>query len=145
MSSAKLISQPSTDDGTFGELVTDSGLRLATGELPWKNNDHGKSCIPAGIYRCHWIRSPKHGWCYQIMDVPGRSMIEIHSANFMGDVDKGKVSQLLGCVALGLSVGELAPSPVQEAQMAVLHSKDAITAFDNDMNGADFMLKIERL
>jgi hypothetical protein len=78
------------------------------------------------------------------MDVPGRDMIEIHSANFMGDVDQGKVSQLLGCIALGLSIGELTPSPNQEAQTAVLHSKDAIATFDDALQTRDFMLTIER-
>jgi len=144
MRTAVMKTKPSTDDGTFGLIVLDDGLSFATGELPWKNNDHGKSCIPAGTYRCHWIRSPKHGWCYQVMDVPGRDMIEIHSANFMGDVDRGKVSQLLGCIALGLSIGELTPSPNQEAQTAVLHSKDAIATFDDALQTRDFMLTIER-
>lgn len=138
MRSAQLISDPSTDDGTFGVLTLDNGLAFHTGELPWKDNASGVSCIPAGTYRCEWINSPKHGECYQITGVHGRSMIEIHSANFMGDTSKGKHSQLLGCVALGKGLGEL------EGQMAVLQSKVAVREFEAEMQKEPFILSVIR-
>jgi len=144
MRTATLRSQPSANDGTFGHLVLDDGSTFMTGELPWKNNDHGTSCIPEGTYTLHWINSQKHGWCYQVMNVPFRDMIEIHSANFMGDTTFGKASQLLGCIALGDSIGELSPSPTKEPQMAVLHSKDAIKRFDDNLQGEDCLLLIQR-
>jgi len=77
------------------------------------------------------------------MDVPDRSMIEIHAANFMGDINKINpstdshyISQLLGCIALGRSVGVL------DGQMAILKSKETIADFDRRMGGNDFTLEI---
>ena len=72
-------------------------------------------------------------------------MCEIHSANFMGDPSKGKVDQLLGCIALGMALGRLEPVPGSEVfQMAVLRSKDAIKDFDDNLNGDDLELTIFR-
>ena len=64
-------------------------------------------------------------------------MIEIHSANFAGDASKGYISQLLGCIALGLSVGVL------NGQLAVLNSKGAIADFEAKQNKEDFQLTIK--
>lgn len=127
-----------SDYGTFGIFTLDDGTSWHSGELPWNDNEHGTSCIPAGTYRCTWINSPKHGECYQVLDVPGRSMIEIHSANFMGATSKGYACQLLGCIALGKSVGHLEG----REQTALLQSRVAISEFENNMNQADFELTI---
>lgn len=62
-------------------------------ELPWLNNKVGASAIPKGEYRLLHRRSPKYGDHLHILDVPGRSYILIHPANF--------VSQLRGCIAVG--------------------------------------------
>lgn len=126
----------STDDGTFGTFVLDDGISFVSGELPWKENKSRISCIPSGVYICKWINSPKHGPCYQVMDVPHRDMIQIHSANFMGDVSLGKIAQLLGCIALGKSAGVL------QGQMAVLSSKVAISEFEKNLKEEDFELTI---
>ena len=136
MRNATLFRNPSTEDGTFGVILLDDHVSFSTGELPWKDNQAGVSCIPVGTYLCKWITSPRHGECYQITGVPFRDMIEIHSANFMGDTTKGKLSQLLGCVALGKSVGWL------EGQTAVLASKQAIQEFENNLQQEDFELTI---
>ncbi len=126
----------STDQGTIGLFVHEDGTSFYSLELPWRNNDHGISCIPVGTYVCHWIHSPKHGECYQVMDVQGRDMIEIHSANFAGDTSKGFATQLLGCIALGTSIGIL------DKQLAVLNSKGAIAAFEKKQAEQDFQLTI---
>src|SRR5690349_18869896 len=77
--------------------IVDAALKLifsfVTIELPWRNNQQGISCIPKGIYTVKKFMSLKHGLCFLIMDVPGRSMCEIHAANFS--------RQLLGCIAPG--------------------------------------------
>jgi hypothetical protein len=62
-------------------------------ELPWKNNERRVSCIPAGTYPIKKHRSPKFGNSFWIKDVPNRSEILIHPANY--------VRQLLGCIAVG--------------------------------------------
>lgn len=126
-----------SDEGVFGELVTDTGYYCATGELPWQDNATGKSCIPSGVYRCTWRASPKHGMCYHVEDVPGRTDIQIHAANWMGDVARGKRCQLLGCIAPGKAVGLL------EGQKAVLGSRDALKALEKDLEHAEFKLTIK--
>lgn len=133
---AVLTRVPSTDQGTLGNFVLEDGTTFYSIELPWQNNNRGMSSIPPGIYTCHWIKSPKHGECYQVMNVPERDMIEIHSANFAGDTSKGYISQLLGCIALGSSIGIL------NGQLAVLNSKGAIATFEDKQAQQDFQLTI---
>lgn len=132
-----LTRAPCTDQGTFGTFALEDGATFYSLELPWRNNDRGTSSIPPGVYNCHWINSPKHGECYLIMNVPNRDMIEIHSANFAGDANKGYVSQLLGCIALGMSIGIL------NGQLAVLNSKGAINTFETRQDKQDFQLTIK--
>jgi hypothetical protein len=62
-------------------------------ELPWKNNEKYISCIPLGEYVAYKHYSPKFGDTLWIQDVPNRSEILIHPANFHSD--------LLGCVGIG--------------------------------------------
>lgn len=139
---ALLTRSPSTDQGTFGILKLDDGTVFHSLELPWKNNEHNFSCIPAGTYTCKWVQSPKHGECYLVTGVPDRQAIEIHSANFAGDVEKGYQSQLLGCIALGLTIGPLeVPGPIHQ-QLAVLQSKVAIAQFETKQAQQDFQLTI---
>ena len=71
-----------------------------------------------------------------MQDVPNRSMVEIHSANFAGDESKGLHCQLLGCIALGKSIGIL------EDQQALLNSKVAVKEFMDILNGEVFELTI---
>ena len=137
MRTVTLVRTSAGDEGTFGMLMVDGGLTLHTLELPWRENLSGKSCVPPGTYVARWLESPKHGMCYHLVDVPGRSQVEIHSANWAGDVDKGFKCQLLGCIALGESVGVL------EGQQAVLSSKDAVDAFNKEMAGDTFSLVIQ--
>ena len=139
---ATLTRKPSTDDGTFGALLTDTSDVFYSLELPWRDNAPQFSCIPTGKYILKWIDSPKHGMCYQVTNVPERSMVEVHSANFAGDAKLGKFSQLLGCIALGKSTGVLA-TPSGISQQAVLSSKTAIAEFDAIYNTEDIELVIQ--
>lgn len=126
----------STEAGTFGVLTTDSMQEWHTGECPWRNNIPFKSCIPEGTYRCSWLPSDKRGECYHVLGVPARSGIEIHTANFVGDKDKGYKSSVVGCIALGQDVGQYG------GQKALLKSRDAIAEFHKEMNFMDFELVI---
>lgn len=136
MRNATLTRMETGDEGTFGKFCLDDGYVCRSGELPWRDNQTGQSCIPVGTYTCSLINSPKHGPCYLLHDVPNRGDVEIHSANWMGDKSKGLQCQLLGCIALGEQLGEL------EGQRAVLASKDAITEFMKRMAGEPFNLTI---
>lgn len=122
--------------GTFGRVFTD-GYTCLSGELPVRENRTSESCIPAGVYLCTWRKSVKqHGMCYHLENVPGRSDILIHSANWMGDLRMGYRSQLEGCIALGLALGYL------NGQRAILQSKSAIAEFADQMKKESFELTI---
>lgn len=127
----------SGDDGTFGEIYTHSGARYSTGELPWHDDKPDVSCIPLGEYLVEWAFSEKHGMCYHIRNVLRRSNVEIHAANWFGDVSKGLKCQLLGCIAIGLSTGIL------EGQKAVISSDIGLSRFEADMSRAPFKLSIK--
>lgn len=136
MRQVQLQRTETSDQGTFGKLITDCGSEYCAGELPERNNQSGISCIPAGTYYCLWQFSPKHGLCYHVLDVPGRSDIEIHVANFVGDVNKGLKSDLLGCITLGMSIGIL------DGQKAIISSRGAVSRFQGDMLLEEFQLVI---
>ena len=129
----RLIRKPSTPHGTFGQFVG-FDFDFVSLEKPWVDldgNGHGdpqKSCITAGTYTCVWQESPKWGPCYEVANVPERTRILIHPANWE--------SQLLGCIALGKGRGVLNGRP------AITQSRDAIKEFHDHMRQADFMLHI---
>ena len=125
------------DYGVFGVFELDDGTIFASGELPWRDNQHGISCIPTGAYICKQIDSPKHGKCYEVMNVPDRSMVEIHPANFCGDTLLGYKSDLLGCIGMGKGIG------VIEGQKALISSRLAVSQFEANLNGSDFELTIQ--
>lgn len=119
--------------GTFGTL-TGLDFDFHSLEKPWVDldgNGHGdpqKSCITAGTYSCEWRESPKYGWCYEVTNVPGRSHILIHPANWE--------HQLLGCIALGKGRGVLNGKP------AITQSRGAIKEFHAAMKEQPFTLEI---
>lgn len=67
-------------------------------ELPWKDNQRNISCIPAGDYWLVKRKANENGSRFnyphfEVMNVPGRSGIKMHVANY--------VTQLKGCLAPG--------------------------------------------
>lgn len=124
------------DSGTFG-VVAFGGLTFQSGELPERGNDPGLSCIPPGVYMCHVAYSPHFQRdLYHVQDVPGRSDILIHPANYMGDRSKGLKCELLGCIALGSKTVKL------DGQEAVVESRYSVQRFMELMNDADFELEV---
>lgn len=125
-----------SDEGVRGKLHLPSGRSFCTLELPWRDNRRKKSCIPTGSYKCSWIRSPKFGPCYQVLDVPKRDGILFHNGNYAGDVDKGFKSHSEGCILIGDNHGILS------GQRAVLGSVAARAFFERLMNTESFNLNI---
>jgi hypothetical protein len=81
---------------TGGHLFVDGKRECYTIELPWRDNQPGASCIPEGEYPISIYYSEKHKREVMLLhDVPGRSMVEIHIANYPAD--------LLGCIGVGMS------------------------------------------
>ena len=84
--------------------------------------------------------------CYQITNVINRDAIEIHAANWMADkaLCPPKTSQLLGCLALGKSIGQMAAHPDAPMQTSLFKSGQAIAEFNANMKGEDFELTVIR-
>jgi hypothetical protein len=69
-------------------------LSLVTLEPPWKDNQPGVSCIPAGVYQVTITLSPRFGRLMpHLLNVPGRTEIECHYGNTVSDTE--------GCILLG--------------------------------------------
>ncbi len=137
---AVLCRSPSTDEGTFGVLAF-GGQVVRSLELPWRNNTRQKSCIPAGIYRCAIVQSPKFGRVYEVKNVPGRSAVLIHSANFAGDADLGYTTHLQGCIAPCEQVGFM-KNAAGRMQRAGLVSRPAVSRLMSWAAGQPFELEI---
>lgn len=136
MRRATLTRTGTGDEGTFGRLVTDTGLVCFTGELPWRGNAKGRSCIPPGVYRCIWGPSASFGTCYHVTRVPGRSAILIHAANFVGDTTKGFQCEVAGCIAVGTGIEP------RGRQRALVHSRQALLALETALGREPFELTI---
>ena len=142
MRKALILRNESSEQGTQGLLITDTGKRWFTLELPWLNNKQGKSSIPlkqmpAGIYKVLWTLSPRlKKYTYEIIDVEGRGGIRMHSGNFAGSTPKYKTHSL-GCPLLGTRIG------LMNNQLAIFGSKIAVMQFEKEMNKQSFLLEIK--
>lgn len=100
-------------------------------ELGWHENKNSVSCIPSGRYLCKWTLSPHlKKFTYEIMNVPSRAGIRIHSANYF--------YQLLGCVALGDAHKDIN----LDNHLDVIHSGNSVDKFNAMMDKQDFMLTV---
>lgn len=126
-----------TDQGTQGVLILPSGVFCNTLELPWRDNKQRISCIPCGEYDVAIRQSPKFGKIYEVRFVPGRSYILTHSGNLAGDVAKGFLSHVDGCILLGSRWG------VINKQLAILNSRPTVRKFMTELENAPFRLLVE--
>lgn len=99
-----LLTRTYQGSNTLGQIdvISDHGDIVETYfslELPWKDNKRRESCIPLGTYKVKKHVSPKFGKCFWIQDVPNRSEILIHPANYR--------RQLLGCIAPGMNHADI--------------------------------------
>lgn len=79
-------------EGTNG-ILRQNGIALChTIELPWKENQHGISCIPEGEYVLAKRYSKKFGRHLLVQGVENRSQILVHPAN-------DALKELKGCIA----------------------------------------------
>lgn len=117
------------DDGSYGVLIYEKIPFLVTLERSWKDNARGISSIPEGTYLVRRVVTPKHGNTWQVMNVPGRDSILMHTGNSEIDTE--------GCIVVGMQFGKVdATDPdtgKTESQPAVLRSKDAYALFDTFM------------
>jgi hypothetical protein len=69
-----------------------------------------KSCIPEGVYQAEKYSSPKYPDVWELKDVPERTHILIHAANWAKDVQ--------GCIGPGME---------WDGAWGVSHSQNAMT------------------
>lgn len=102
-----------SEAGTFGMFVPDSLIPFGVSlELPPRDNEQNRSCIPAGTYRCEPFYSPSMRMkVYLLKDVPGREGILIHPGNIM--------AHTAGCILTGEAF-----EPVL-GENGIAYSKDA--------------------
>lgn len=99
MADIQLQRMYSDDDCTLGVIVV-SGLRFFTLELPWLNNAPNISCVIDGKYNYKKRVSPGKGYeVIELIDVPGRSYIQIHLGNF--------TNQIQGCILPGTGLKDI--------------------------------------
>lgn len=95
-----LTRQPSTEQGTFGTITDSQGHKICvTCELPWRDNQPQKSCIPIGTYTVIPHNSAAHPNTWELENVPDRTGILIHNGNTEADS--------LGCIIVGRRFGTL--------------------------------------
>ena len=124
---------PDYTQGVFSGPFT---AKIYSIEQPFADNKPGHSCVPDGLYDLVPYYSPKHAcWTFCLHNaalgifalpdmipeyaINGRSVCEIHSANF--------ASQLEGCIAPGLAWGHMKDDASGKDEAAVLQSKAAIS------------------
>lgn len=110
------------EEGTFGEL-SGGDFSCKTVELPWRDNEVSKSCIPEGTYIMRKRVSGvvqrtsggrfTEGW--EITHVPDRTYIMVHVGNTTADLN--------GCIAVGKAWGYI------ERHWGVAASRDTFRAF----------------
>jgi uncharacterized protein DUF5675 len=85
-----------TDKSTIGDLFLDGNWQCFTLELPCRNPNGGKICIPEGKYELLMQWSTRFGMdTPHLQNVPDRTFIEIHPGNKPEDTE--------GCILLGQS------------------------------------------
>ena len=127
--------------GTFSHWKVDGRPFCFGVELPWNDNKRGLSCIPPGEYLAELYNSPTHGQVYQLIDVPCRSNIQIHAANF-GDLrDKDgdgdlEGNQLEGCLAPGEVIAVITDKRyTNRPKIGVTNSRNTLRRFMAAMEG----------
>lgn len=117
-----------SDDGvqTLGILTMPSGKIYNTLELAWKNNQSKVSCIPKGKYKVRKRTSAKYGEHFHILNVPNRSFILIHFANFHSD--------LLGCIAVGKGLADINKDGRLDVTSSRQAMKEMLSALPNEFD-----------
>ena len=116
---------------TIGKLYIDGEMFSYSLELPDKNNEVNRSCIPAGTYDLVKNDSPRFGQGYKIDKVPGRGHILIHTGNTIVDTR--------GCILLGEETGVLTAT----GREAVLTSRRTVVNLFDLLDSADEAHTIE--
>jgi len=83
----------SNEAGTYGVIIVNKKHLFCSLELGFNSNKKNISRIPAGTYDLRKRRTGKYANHYELLNVPSRSGIIIHSGNTKEDVR--------GCILIG--------------------------------------------
>lgn len=122
--------QQSLNTQTLGSLWYKGKQLCVTLELPWNSNMKRISCIPTGTYNVVRRTSQKYGEHFHIQNVPNRSLILIHHANYHFD--------LLGCIGVGKNFAFIN----KDAHLDITSSRDTMKMLLKELPKT-FTLKIE--
>ena len=107
MNILELIRLEESKNGTIGVLKINKQVFCFTLEPSDRENISNVSSIPAQQYLLTPYVSAKHPDTYQVIDVPGRTLILIHAGNI--------VDHTAGCILVGSGVGKLSTYPEKRA------------------------------
>lgn len=112
---------------TLGRIEDEeNSVWCVTLELPWRDNQHDASCVPAGSYLCRRAMHHQKYEVFRLQNVPGREAIDLHIGNSVHDT--------LGCPLLGTDYGP---------DHTVSHSRVAFENFMGRLKGVEeFTLRI---
>lgn len=129
---AIITRDPDNGIETLGDIQVGTIFSKVTLERPWKNNIANISCIPKGKYLCKWkFKLNSLAFHYQVMNVPNRTGIFIHSGNYFFDS--------VGCILLGTGYANIN----NDKETDIINSRITIQAFETLMNKKDFTLIIQ--
>lgn len=118
----------SSSECVLGVLELDDKEVCKTLELPWRDNQKGISCIPAGEYKLSPYPSSRFGEVYIVNDVPNRTGILIHTGNTADDIE--------GCILVGNAHAKL------NGKKAVLNSKQTFKVLKELLGNEEYILNI---
>ena len=87
------------EDGTLSRITVDGQFVCFATELPWRDNKVNESCIPAGRYKLAWELSPREGPRLHVQDIPKRSHVMFHPANWQ--------RECRGCIFPAFAIGHV--------------------------------------
>jgi len=123
---------------TLGVLCHEpSGWACCTLELPWRENENRRSCIPPApsegviTYKAKRHESPRYGETLYLPGVPDRSEILIHAGNYVSDT--------LGCILVGAQFRDLDGDSLTD----VTSSRQTLRVLLQKIDGEDVELKID--
>lgn len=108
---------------TIGRLAYPGGGECYTLEEAWRDNQPKISCIPKGSYALARDTFKGRYPNYRLVEVPGRTAIELHIGNSVVDTE--------GCILLGSLV------LLGTANALLMRSQAAFAAFMERMDGAE--------
>jgi hypothetical protein len=111
--------------GTLGKIELEDEV-FWTIERPWLDNRPNVSCIPIGLYPMERRVSPRFGETWYMPDVPDRTWILMHVANFPKDVQ--------GCIGIGMGL--------MGDRIAVADSRKALEIFERMTVGKEWLLRV---